>query len=162
MRIYVGTYAKYNAGSLFGKWLDLEDYSDRDELYRACAELHKDEDDPEFMFQDWEDIPRSLIGESHVSEDVWELIEAYDEFDKDAVDAYMACFDSLDKDDFQERYRGYYDSWRQLAEDILDETGGLDEIPEHLRCYFDYDAYARDIRLGGDMVEDNNHFFWNH
>lgn len=25
-RVYVGTYAKYNNGSLFGKWLDLSDY----------------------------------------------------------------------------------------------------------------------------------------
>ena len=26
-RIYVGTYAKYNAGSIAGQWLDLEDYA---------------------------------------------------------------------------------------------------------------------------------------
>ena len=28
-RVYVGTYAKYNNGSLFGKWLDLSDYRTR-------------------------------------------------------------------------------------------------------------------------------------
>ena len=27
-RIYVGTYAKYNDGSIAGKWLDLNDYED--------------------------------------------------------------------------------------------------------------------------------------
>ena len=27
-RVYVGTYNKYNSGALFGKWLDLSDYSD--------------------------------------------------------------------------------------------------------------------------------------
>ena len=26
-RVYVGTYGKYNNGSLFGAWLDLSDYS---------------------------------------------------------------------------------------------------------------------------------------
>lgn len=51
-RVYVGTYAKYNSGSLFGKWLDLSDYSD------------KDEQEPEFMFQDYENIPETLISES--------------------------------------------------------------------------------------------------
>lgn len=45
--IYVGTYAKYNAGSLFGKWFDLSDFADKDEFLEACKELHKDEDDPE-------------------------------------------------------------------------------------------------------------------
>ena len=51
-RVYVGTYNKYNNGSLFGKWLDLSDYSD------------KDEQEPEFMFQDYENIPETLISES--------------------------------------------------------------------------------------------------
>ena len=41
-RVYVGTYNKYNNGSLFGKWLDLSDYSDMDEFLEACRELHKD------------------------------------------------------------------------------------------------------------------------
>ena len=39
-RIYVGTYAKYNAGSIKGAWLDLEDYADRDAFLEACRELH--------------------------------------------------------------------------------------------------------------------------
>ena len=53
-RIYVGTYAKYNEGSIFGKWMDLSDYSGSEEFYDACRELHSDEEDPEMMFQDWE------------------------------------------------------------------------------------------------------------
>ena len=54
VKIYVGTYAKYNNGSIFGEWLTLGDYSDLEEFYEACRELHKDEEDPEFMFQDFE------------------------------------------------------------------------------------------------------------
>jgi antirestriction protein len=57
-RIYVGTYAKYNAGSIKGAWFDLEDYSDRDAFLKACRELHKNEQDPEFMFQSFQDFPR--------------------------------------------------------------------------------------------------------
>src|SRR5690606_41483633 len=30
--IYVGTYGKYNAGSIFGKWLNLSDYADKEEF----------------------------------------------------------------------------------------------------------------------------------
>ncbi|MNL78164.1 Antirestriction protein (ArdA) [compost metagenome] len=56
-RIYVGTYAKYNDGSIAGGWLDLSDYSNKDEFYQACTQLHADEEDPEFMFQDYENIP---------------------------------------------------------------------------------------------------------
>ena len=39
--VYVGTYGKYNNGSLFGAWLDLSDYADKEEFYEACRELHK-------------------------------------------------------------------------------------------------------------------------
>lgn len=74
-RIYVGTYHKYNSGSIEGKWLDLTDYSDKDEFYEACKELHSDEENPEFMFQDWENIPSDYIGESWLSDDVFEAIE---------------------------------------------------------------------------------------
>lgn len=63
-KIYVGTYGKYNAGSIFGKQLDLSDYSDKDEFNEAYQKLHKDEEDTEYLYQDWENIPDSLIGES--------------------------------------------------------------------------------------------------
>ena len=60
-RVYVGTYGKYNNGSIKGAWLNLADYADKDAFYAACAELHKDESDPEFMFQDHEGIPEGMI-----------------------------------------------------------------------------------------------------
>lgn len=162
MRIYVGTYAKYNDGNLFGKWLDLEDYSDKEEFLKACAELHRDEEDPELMFQDWEGIPNGMVSECSVDAECWELIEAYDEFGEDAVNAYCDCFGEWNERDFQDRYRGEYDSWEDFAEQLVDELGYLDEIPEHLRYYFDYEKYARDLRIGGDLTESNGHYFWNH
>lgn len=67
-QIYVGTYAKYNGGSIFGEWLILSDYYDKEEFYEACRQLHADENDPEFMFQDHENIPEGLIGESWLSD----------------------------------------------------------------------------------------------
>jgi len=161
MRIYVGTYAKYNDGNLFGKWLNLENYTDRDEFYEACAELHVDEEDPEFMFQDWEGIPSDMISESHVSPECWTLLDAYEKYDEDAVNAYCHCFGEWNENDFNERYRGEYDSWEDFAEQLVDELGYLDEIPEHLRYYFDYEKYARDLRLGGDVCEHDGYYFWN-
>lgn len=157
-KIYVGTYAKYNSGSIEGKWLDLEDYADKDEFEDACRELHEDEDDPEFMFQDWEGIQDAFISESYVDEDLWSYLDC--DADEDAKAAYMACFDKWDEDDFNDRYRGEFRSWEDMAEQLLDETGELESIPEHLRYYFDYGAYARDLRLGGDFVEHDGHFFW--
>jgi antirestriction protein len=160
MRIYVGTFKKYNAGSLKGEWLDLEDYKDKGEFLEACNKLHDDEDDPEFMFQDSEDIPSGMVSESHIDEECWELIEAYDEFDEDAVNAYCHLFDGWDKQDFQDRYRGHFASWEDMAEQLLEETGELESIPENLRFYFDYEKYANDLHIGGDFCEHDGYYFW--
>lgn len=159
MRIYVGTYAKYNNGNLFGKWLDLEDYSDKNEFLEACRELHADEEDPELMFQDWEGIPNGMVGECTVDEKCWELMDAFNNHDEGAVRAYIECFGNWDECDFQDRYKGQYDSWRDFAEEFVDETGYLYEMPDHLRNYFDYDAYARDLKY--DFCEEDGYYFWN-
>ena len=68
--IYVGTYKKYNEGSIYGEWLNLSDYSNYEELLQAMQELHQDEDDPEFMIQDYECseffIKQKLISEKAI------------------------------------------------------------------------------------------------
>jgi antirestriction protein len=76
-QIYVGTYKKYNEGSIFGEWLQLSNYSDYDELLKAMKELHKDEADPEFMIQDFECnsffVNQNLISECFLSESIFEI-----------------------------------------------------------------------------------------
>ncbi|MFW8253940.1 antirestriction protein ArdA, partial [Klebsiella pneumoniae] len=41
--VYVGTYHKYNCGSIFGKWFDLTEFDGREDFYEACQALHADE-----------------------------------------------------------------------------------------------------------------------
>jgi hypothetical protein len=69
-RVYVGTFGKYAAGSIKGKWLDLEDYKDKDKFMEACKELHKDEADPEFMFNDHEGKIKHMGTVSHYRQSV--------------------------------------------------------------------------------------------
>lgn len=59
-KVYVGTYKKYNNGSIAGGWLDLADYATYGDFLNACRKLHKNESDPEFMIQDTEDFPDGL------------------------------------------------------------------------------------------------------
>ncbi len=41
----------------------------------------------------------------------------------------------------------------EYADSYLEDTGLLGGMPESLRCYFDADAFARDLVLGGDIAE---------
>ena len=158
-RVFVSTYAKYNSGSLKGEWLDLEDYACKQDFYEACAELHSDEADPEFMFQDHEDIPKFFVGESYLSDDIWSYMDCA--MDEGVKKAYVEVRDRWDEDDCSSSYIGEFYSFTKLAEYLVDEQGLLGELPKHLQYYFDYKAYGRDIRLNGDVVEENGYFFWN-
>jgi len=150
-RVYVGTYAKYNGGSIKGAWLDLENFDDRADFYDAALKLHADERDPELMFQDFEGFPRSLYSESNVSDELIAFANL-DEDDRELLEVYLTHFDDGDIDKAREAFCGKYDSEADWAEQWLDDTGGLEGIPEHLKNYIDYAAYGRDARLGGGIA----------
>ena len=105
--VYVGTYKKYNEGSIYGKWMTLSDYSDFDEFEEACRELHKDEEDPEFMCQDKEYIPDSKYCESGLEwlKFYWDELADLDADDLAKVYEYWDEVDgSADAQDIIERY----------------------------------------------------------
>ena len=85
-KVYVGTYKKYNEGSIAGGWLDLADYPSYKEFLTACRKLHKNERDPEFMIQDSEGFPDGLDCMEWLSEQEFnDIKEAMSEEDKPNV-----------------------------------------------------------------------------
>ena len=74
-RIYVGTFAKYNAGNLDGRWLEMRDFENAEDFYLAARALHSDEVDPELMFSDAENIPARMISESYLSDAFFDWME---------------------------------------------------------------------------------------
>lgn len=161
-RIYVGTYAKYNEGSIFGKWMDLSDYSDSEEFYDACRELHNDEEDPELMFQDWEYIPSALIGESWLADNIFEIIEAVSNLNETQQEAFGVWLNytshdiaSEDIDDlissFEDEYQGKYKNEEDFAYDIVEQCY---ELPEFSKTYIDYEKFANDLFICDYYYED--------
>ena len=152
-KVYVGTYAKYNNGSLSGAWLDLSDYSDKEEFYEACRELHKDEEDAEYMFQDWENVPEGLIDESWISENFFALRDAVEDLSDTEQEAFFVWCNYKSHDlgeedaddlvrDFRDEYQGEYDDEEDFAYEIVEECY---DLPEFAKTYFDYKQFARDL-----------------
>jgi antirestriction protein len=151
-RIYVGTYGKYNSGSIKGAWLDLEDYSNREAFLEACAELHKDERDPELMFQDYESFPKAFYSESHVPAELWDWLEL-DSDDRGLLEVYQEHVDQNGTiEQAREAFAGKADTKADWAAEYLEETGGLESVPEHLANYIDFESYARDMQYSGEVV----------
>ena len=159
--VYVGTYAKYNDGSLFGVWVDLVKCGDYNTFMDVCHNLHADEVDPELMYQDYECFPSAWYSESGIDEDTFDKIIEYadmDDDDRDAFDEFSEAFGNDCVENFRERYMGKYDSEKDFAEHIVDECYNLDNMMGHLASYFDYDAYARDLFID-DFYFSNGYVF---
>jgi antirestriction protein len=151
-RIYVGTYAKYNSGSIEGAWLDLTDYSDKEGFEEACQALHGP-GEHEFMFQDHEGIPDRFISESSLSDNVWTDWVELDDDDKELLQVYLGEVNQNGTlEEAKEACWGRFSSEEDWATEFWEETGMLESIPTQLRGYIDYTAYARDSRLSGDMT----------
>lgn len=146
-RIYVGTYAKYNDGNLHGAWLDLEQYSDKEEFHAACLELHSDEADPELMFQDWEGIPDGMVSECHLDEEVFDWLEL-DEKDREILSAYREHIDQTGSiEDAMDSYRGTYDKATDYAEEFY--AAEIQHLSPIVQNFIDWDAAVRELEYGG-------------
>ena len=154
-RIYVGTYAKYNDGSIDGKWIDLTKYDTYEEFVDACRELHKDEKDPEFMVQDYENFPEKWYHEGGLpSEEEFDKINEYYMMDYDRKAAYEAYVNHTNDDDiehFEEAYQGHFDSATDFAYDLVDNIGWDGIGQNNLDMYFDYAAFGRDLMMDYSM-----------
>lgn len=157
--IYVGTYAKYNAGSITGAWMNLNDFSNAKEFYTAAAELHKDESDPELMFQDWEYIPDEFISECSISQGFWDWMETIDNSHLDAEVFEAASTLDIPAEHVEETYQGRYSSDRDFAEQFADDLGLVDEAASWPMSYIDWDRAAHELMF--DYSETNHHYFSN-
>lgn len=165
--LYCGTYHKYNNGSIDGKWMDLTDYSSVGEFLEACRELHKDEKDPEFMFQDFENFPEYMYSESLSAKDLEPILEYanLDEQDRILLDDFAGAIGSdaglytieqiRDSVVIKIGWDSLLTTEEQVAYDYV-ESGGI-EIPEHLEAYFDYGALGRELMF--DMAEGEYYIF---
>lgn len=156
--VYVGTYHKYNCGSIFGKWLDLTNYSDKYDFLEDCKELHSDEDDPEFMYQDFENFPDELYSESSISE-VFEYLDALEQsrMDQEAFDAGVAIGFGLNE--IKDKYIGEFDSCADFAEEYAIEFGLVSE--NDWSFYHINWQKVWDSEFKHSCIEENGHFFYN-
>lgn len=158
--VYVGTYKKYNEGSLAGAWMELADYKSKDEFMEACKELHSDEEEPEFMYQDYSNIPDGMINESYIDPLLFGIIQSAKDMSETELEAFFVFLDmnfvdySYIKDGedlvelFRDKYIGQFDSEEAFAT-YMAEMKWPEELQTEFGQYFDYEAYSRTLLTSG-------------
>lgn len=136
--VYVGTYHKYNCGSLDGAWVDLESFDDEEELMKFLYRLHADEEEPEFMVQDFMNFPKRFYSETMNEHDFAELFKwlNLDEEEREMCAEYWEEIDeraSVEEITDSLVYSGNSgDFFDELAEEELQN------VPDALKFCFDY------------------------
>lgn len=156
IQLYVGTYGKYNNGSIGGQWVDLTEFDTHEDFLTHCAEIHSDEVDPEFMFQDCENIPSNLYSECSAKE-IFEVIEYCKSNDIEDIALVMEYmnYTGCSYDSFEDDYLGHYDDVTDFTYELAQDM--LHGVSKTVAMYFDYDMWHRDVML--DYTEINGHIF---
>lgn len=117
-QVYVGTYRKYNNGSLAGGWITLTDYPNYAAFMEACYKLHKNEHDPELMIQDCSDMPDGLSVMESISEQ---------EFN----DIIAACHEQPEAEDAEQQPKFQVIDYSEKAIAIVGDTKDIkDKLKE--------------------------------
>ena len=167
-RIYVASLSDYNSGILHGKWIDASQDADAiNEEIQSMLKESKQDNAEEYAIHDFEGFGAYSVSESEDIETIAALAKALDEHGE-LILALMSHMGFKDVDEavgyHEDNYQGEHKSLADWAESFLEDTGTLNEIPENLRRYFDFESYARDAELGGDVftieLDGDTHVYW--
>ncbi len=162
-RIYVASLSDYNAGILHGEWIDAADHvgfiaQQIEDMLAASPTAGRDgHPAEEWAIHDHEGFCGLDVGEFMNLDDLVTIACAVAGHpEPEAIAAYLDHVGDADElDGFADAYRGCWPSVRAYAEDELEGWGILDQAEregcELLVRYFDFDAFARDLELGGDI-----------
>lgn len=166
-RVYIACLASYNAGTLHGKWVDAVDADVIREAIKEVIATSPTEGAEEWGFHDYEGIPSDL-GENPDIEELaacGAFIEEHEELGLAVLNHFCGRLDEA-KTALEDNYQGGWKSLEDYAENFLDDTGAFQGAPDMLKQYFDFEKFARDLELGGDVytleVNGEVHVFSNH
>lgn len=160
VNVYVNTYNNYNAYDLYnedvtieGEWFTPADYDSWDEFMNALYKHFGNETSPEFMFQDYENMPRPYCNESSFDEEVFNYCKYVDENTDKAFGAFCwveeyGYSEDWDEGRFEEMFAGEYDSAEDYCWQFINDCGGIDKAisSDTLKSYFNYTAFGRDLK----------------
>lgn len=160
-KVYVADLSAYVSGRMVGEWVYVESSEQLSDEIERIADGH------EWAIHDSEGFGSWRHGENPDLETLCKVAAALEEHEGSMRAALeIECDAERAVEMVEERYAGEYRSLEDWAESFLDDTGALKEVPDSLRYYIDFEKWARDAELSGDIVtasvDGMVHVFWNH
>ena len=150
-RVYFADLAEFNAGRLVGGWLTPSDFADASELQDAITGLMSSPEH-EHAVHDSEGVK---IREHESAETIIAIARACEDWGCEKVQAAIDHGVASDLESIGEAIAdhdgGEYRSREDWAHEYIESAYDLDKMLGNLAGYFDYEAFARDAELGGDV-----------
>lgn len=160
-RVWIGCLSCYNDGRLVGDWFDAATADEVTTYDVHGAHSRADSHDELWVF-DHENIP--VRGEMDpLTAGAWgRCLAEVDEHLRPALCAWVESGDYVAEgtgdlpsiSDFEERYQGHWDTFAEYAENLADDIGLLDGVPEEIARYFDWQAWSRDLAMDYSVYDD--------
>ena len=142
-----------NEGYLVGAWftfpIDEEDVKEK---------IGLNEQYEEYAIHDTDNFPIAIGEYVSIEElnEMYEMIEELPDYIVECLDEFISHFGTLEevvehKDDIY--YYPDCETMTDVAYYYIDELQALGDIPASLQNYIDYEAYGRDLDMGGCFIE---------
>lgn len=157
LKIFLTNLGKYNEGYLIGKWLELP--ATDEELKEVKEKIGINHQYEEWFITDYESELEGLkINEYSNIDELNEIAEKLNELD----DYYLQIVEGLLIDGYDinnaiekiDECYIYFDcsTMEDVARVYIEETGMLNDIPDHLVNYFDFEAFGRDLAFSSTFI----------
>lgn len=153
--IFVTNLGKYTEGELVGMWLPLP--ASQEAITEALEKIGINDRYEEYFITDYESDILEVKEYSNINRlnEQAEMLAELDEYEMEIVEAMLhegyTLEEALDKKDDCIVYSDCSDM-TDVAMQYVAETGMLDNVPETISRYFDYEALGRDMSFEGQYV----------
>lgn len=153
MKIFLTNLGKYNEGELVGEWVELP--VSQGELQEVFDHIGINEEHEEYFITDYE-CNFYEVGEYEnldTLNEIAERIEELDEKESKVVKALMSelgytldeAIDKVNSGDY--RIYSDCDNMTDIAYQVVEECEYLNNVPDNVARYFDYESFGRDLGI---------------
>lgn len=158
MKIYLTNLGKYNEGELVGEWVELP--ASQEELEKVFERIGINEEYEEYFITDYE-CDLYEVGEYENIDKLNDIAERIKELDEEGSKVVKALIQKLDYtlDEAIDKvnsgdYMIYNDceNMTDVAYQVVEECGYLNNAPDNVARYFDYESFGKDLGIEGTYI----------
>lgn len=158
MKIYLTNLGKYNEGELVGEWVEFP--ASQEELEKVFERIGINEEYEEYFITDYE-CDLYEVGEYENIDKLNDIAERIKELDEEGSKVVKALIQKLDYtlDEAIDKvnsgdYMIYNDceNMTDVAYQVVEECGYLENVPDNVARYFDYESFGRELGIVGNYM----------